>query len=83
MQRALAASMEGVKDSSGMTAKDKDVTVTEEDKTCSTKKVEYPPLPEEPKGDKNLLCRVGFRLPDGRRVQRNFFRTDSIQVRTF
>ncbi|KAK4597079.1 hypothetical protein RGQ29_014900 [Quercus rubra] len=80
VQRALAASMEGVKDSSGMTAKDKDVTVTEEDKTCSTKKVEYPPLPEEPKGDKNLLCRVGFRLPDGRRVQRNFFRTDSIQL---
>ncbi|XP_030959963.1 plant UBX domain-containing protein 7 [Quercus lobata] len=80
VQRALAASMEGVKDSSGMTAKDKDVIVTEEDKTCSTKKVEYPPLPEEPKGDKNLLCRVGFRLPDGRRVQRNFFRTDSIQL---
>ncbi|XP_065617723.1 plant UBX domain-containing protein 7 isoform X1 [Quercus suber] len=80
VQRALAASMEGVKDSSGMTAKDKDVTVTEEDKTCSTKKVEYPPLSEEPKGDKNLLCRVGFRLPDGRRVQRNFFRTDSIQL---
>ncbi|XP_050275726.1 plant UBX domain-containing protein 7 [Quercus robur] len=80
VQRALAASMEGVKDSSGMTTKDKDVIVTEEDKTCSTKKVEYPPLPEEPKGDKNLLCRVGFRLPDGRRVQRNFFRTDSIQL---
>ncbi|XP_075658460.1 plant UBX domain-containing protein 7 [Castanea sativa] len=80
VQRALAASMEGVKDSSEMIAKEKDVTVTEEDKTCSTKKVEYPPLPEEPKGDKNLLCRVGFRLPDGRRVQRNFFRTDSIQL---
>ncbi|KAF3945498.1 hypothetical protein CMV_028133 [Castanea mollissima] len=80
VQRALAASMEGVKDSSEIIAKEKDVTVTEEDKTCSTKKVEYPPLPEEPKGDKNLLCRVGFRLPDGRRVQRNFFRTDSIQL---
>ncbi|KAM3753427.1 hypothetical protein ACB098_03G093200 [Castanea mollissima] len=80
VQRALAASMEGVKDSSEMIAKEKDVTVTEEAKTCSTKKVEYPPLPEEPKGDKNLLCRVGFRLPDGRRVQRNFFRTDSIQL---
>ncbi|KAL0005046.1 hypothetical protein SO802_012607 [Lithocarpus litseifolius] len=80
VQRALPASMEGVKDSSEITAKDKDVAVNEEDKTCSTMKVKYPPLPEEPKGDKNLLCRVGFRLPDGRRVQRNFFRTDSIQL---
>jgi hypothetical protein len=83
MLRALAASTERMEDSTGMTAKDKDVTVTVEEKTCSIKKLSYPPLPEEPKGDRNLLCRVGFRLPDGRRVQRNFFRTDSIQVRTF
>nr|POE73215.1 plant ubx domain-containing protein 7 [Quercus suber] len=77
---ALAASMEGMKDLRGRTAKDKDVTVTEEEKTCTTKKLAYPPLPEEPKGDRNLLCRVRFRLPDGRKVQRNFFRTDSIQL---
>ncbi|GMY18049.1 plant UBX domain-containing protein 7 [Fagus crenata] len=80
MPRALAASTECMEDSTGMTAKDKDVTVTVEEKTCSIKKLSYPPLPEEPKGDRNLLCRVGFRLPDGRRVQRNFFRTDSIQL---
>ena len=81
MIHALAASMEGMKDLRGRTAKDKDVTVTEEEKTCTTKKLAYPPLPEEPKGDRNLLCRVRFRLPDGRKVQRNFFRTDSIQVK--
>ncbi|KAK2656248.1 hypothetical protein Ddye_009300 [Dipteronia dyeriana] len=40
----------------------------------------YPPLPEEPKGDRNLLCRVGVRLPDGRRTQRNFLRFDPIQL---
>lgn len=44
------------------------------------KKPAYLPLPEEPKGDRNLLCRVGVRLPDGRRVQRNFLRTDPVQV---
>ncbi|KAJ9554126.1 hypothetical protein OSB04_018171 [Centaurea solstitialis] len=40
----------------------------------------YPPLPEEPKGDRNLVCRVGVRLPDGRRLQRNFLRSDPIQL---
>ncbi|XP_057777777.1 plant UBX domain-containing protein 7-like [Salvia miltiorrhiza] len=40
----------------------------------------YLPLPEEPKGEKNLICRVGVRLPDGRRVQRNFLRTDPVQL---
>ncbi|XP_076890023.1 plant UBX domain-containing protein 7-like isoform X2 [Bidens hawaiensis] len=40
----------------------------------------YPPLPEEPKGDRNLICRVGVRLPDGRRLQRNFLRADPIQL---
>lgn len=43
-------------------------------------KLTYPPLPEEPKGDRNLICRVGVRLPDGRRVQRNFLRSDPIQL---
>lgn len=40
----------------------------------------YLPLPEEPKGERNLICRVGVRLPDGRRVQRNFLLTDPVQV---
>ncbi|XP_021280280.1 plant UBX domain-containing protein 7-like [Herrania umbratica] len=65
MRRAAAASLENVKD---------------KEEPCSTKKPTYPPLPEEPKGDKSLLCRVGVRLPGGCRVQRNFLRTDSIQL---
>ncbi|KAK1589479.1 hypothetical protein Q3G72_034523 [Acer saccharum] len=40
----------------------------------------YMPLPGEPKGDRNLLCRVGVRLPDGRRTQRNFLSYDPIQL---
>ena len=76
MLHALAASMEGMKDLRGRTAKDKNVTVTEEKTTCTTNKLAYPPLPEEPKGDRNLLCKVRFHLPDGRKVQRNFFRSD-------
>ncbi|XP_059649824.1 plant UBX domain-containing protein 7 isoform X2 [Cornus florida] len=79
MLLALAASMEGMKHATGVTSED--VTNIDEDKEmCSVKKPVYPPLPEEPKGDRNLLCRVGVRLPDGRRLQRNFFRTDPIQL---
>ncbi|XP_062113102.1 plant UBX domain-containing protein 7 isoform X3 [Humulus lupulus] len=79
--RALAASMESMKETSEVIPKDKHVNLTDEDeKTCPDKKPDYPPLPEEPKGDKSLLCRVGVRLPDGRRVQRSFFRTDPVQL---
>ncbi|XP_052881607.1 plant UBX domain-containing protein 7 isoform X4 [Gossypium arboreum] len=78
MLRAIAASMENAKDSIKTTEDDK-VSSTTEEESCLTKKPAYPPLPEEPKGDRNLLCRVGVRLPDGRRVQRNFLRTDPIQ----
>lgn len=81
--QALAASMEGVKDVSGVTTtRDEDATDGEKEdvQTCPPKKAAYPPLPEEPAGDRNLLCRVGVRLPDGRRLQRSFLRTDPIQV---
>lgn len=81
MSRALAASMENMEDISSVNSKDKDVIVThKEEETSSTEEPAYPPLPEEPKGDRSLLCRVGIRLPDGRRVQRNFLRTDPTQV---
>ncbi|XP_055822259.1 plant UBX domain-containing protein 7-like [Solanum dulcamara] len=40
----------------------------------------YLPLPEEPKCDRNLICRIAIRLPDGRRIQRNFMKTDSIKL---
>lgn len=80
--RALAASMESMKDSSVISSNDKDDASTAKvEEKCSTMPT-YPPLPEEPSGDKSLLCRVGIRLPDGRRVQRNFLKTDPIQVRT-
>lgn len=78
MLLALAASMEGTKDTSGV-SKDMDITNADDEK-CKLKKRAFPPLPEEPQADKNLLCRVGVRLPDGRRLQRNFLRTDPIQL---
>ncbi|KAF3431013.1 hypothetical protein FNV43_RR25743 [Rhamnella rubrinervis] len=81
MLRALAASMESVKDTNSVNSKDKNVIMThKEEETSSTEKAAFPPLPEEPKGDRSLLCKVGIRLPDGRRVQRNFLRTDPIQL---
>ena len=88
--RAVAASMESMKDSSVIASNKKDIASNDKDdastakgeEKCSTKTLTYPPLPEEPSGDKSLLCRVGIRLPDGRRVQRNFLKTDPIRVRT-
>ncbi|KAG5531950.1 hypothetical protein RHGRI_026529 [Rhododendron griersonianum] len=81
--QALAASMEGTKDAiGGVTTIDKDVTngEKEEEQMPPPKKATYPQLPEEPTGDRNLLCRVGVRLPDGRRLQRSFWHTDPIQL---
>ncbi|KAH9698586.1 Plant UBX domain-containing protein 7 [Citrus sinensis] len=77
--QALAASMETIKDASGVSSSDTDVASTDKEETSATEKPAYPALPEEPKVDRSLLCRVGVRLPDGRRMQRNFLRTDPIQ----
>ncbi|KAK9690537.1 hypothetical protein RND81_09G135700 [Saponaria officinalis] len=71
LQRALAASMEGLQQLS---------VEPDVEGSSSMKKPVYPPLPEEPKADRNLSCRVGVRLPDGRRVQRNFLHADPIQL---
>lgn len=80
MQRALAVSLEGMNEAVNLSSEDKDSKGAEkEEEKCPT----YPPLPEEPKGDRNLLCRIGVRLPNGRRCQRNFLRTDPIQVIRF
>lgn len=80
MQRALAVSLEGMKETVKLSPEDnKDAKNTEKEEE---KRPTYPPLPEEPKGDRNLLCRIGVRLPNGRRCQRNFLRTDPIQVNT-
>ncbi|GLU01090.1 hypothetical protein SLE2022_184160 [Rubroshorea leprosula] len=78
LSEAVVAPIESIKESSKMTSDDRELCNTEE--TLSSKKRTYPPLPEEPKGDRNLLCRVGIRLPDGHRVQRHFLRTDPIQL---
>ncbi|KAF5186358.1 Plant ubx domain-containing protein [Thalictrum thalictroides] len=77
---ALAASMENIKDPMEISSTNQSESQIEEPETCKDKKLVYPPLPEEPKYDKARVCRVGFRLPDGRRVQRNFLRTDSLQL---
>ncbi|KAF5750044.1 UBX domain-containing 7 [Tripterygium wilfordii] len=78
LQRALAASMERVKDAD---SGDKEATTSDKvQEACPKNSPAYPPLPEEPKGDRNLLCRVGVRLPDGHRVQRNFLCIDPIQL---
>ncbi|KAF8378901.1 hypothetical protein HHK36_030250 [Tetracentron sinense] len=80
MMLALAASMETTKGPISLTSTNKDEPKTDREETGSTKKPIYLPLPEEPKGEKSLLCRVGVRLPDGRRLQRNFLHSDPIQV---
>ncbi|KAM7272141.1 hypothetical protein ACFE04_031355 [Oxalis oulophora] len=60
---------------------DKETLLVEETTPIIEKPVVfYPLLTEEPKVDRNLLCRVGIRLSDGRRVQRSFLRTDPIQL---
>ncbi|KAI3453237.1 hypothetical protein Pfo_009900 [Paulownia fortunei] len=76
LQRALAASMDNNKEIDGGDLKEVSDAIAEE----KIKKPAYLPLPEEPKGDRSLFCRVGVRLPDGRRVQRNFLRTDPVQL---
>ncbi|XP_052204445.1 plant UBX domain-containing protein 7 isoform X2 [Diospyros lotus] len=79
--QALAASVESIKEDSRVVSNVNETNNTgKETETCLIKKPSYPPLPEEPKGDRNMLCRVGIRLPDGRRLQRNFLRTDPIQL---
>ncbi|XP_047972477.1 plant UBX domain-containing protein 7-like isoform X2 [Salvia hispanica] len=79
LQRALAMSMDDHKETdtkSDHTEKVDDATTAEP----QVKRPTYLPLPEEPKGDRNLLCMVGIRLPDGRRIRRNFLRTDPVQL---
>ncbi|GAB2279757.1 hypothetical protein Dimus_014396 [Dionaea muscipula] len=81
VKRALAASLESMERPNEFAYEVKDVDTTDnEADACSEKKPSYPPLPDEPNGDRSLLCRVGFRLPDGRRVQRNFLRSEPIQL---
>ncbi|XP_058090460.1 plant UBX domain-containing protein 7-like isoform X2 [Magnolia sinica] len=77
--RAMAGSMEARKDPVKLTSTDGEPPKIDEAETCSSKTPIFPSLPEEAKGERHLICRVGIRLPDGRRVQRSFFNTDPIQ----
>ncbi|KAI3818354.1 hypothetical protein L1987_12159 [Smallanthus sonchifolius] len=79
MRVAKALAMETMKDSVREPIKDSDAKNTKKE-IQKPEKHDYPPLPEEPKGDRSLLCRVGVRLPDGRRLQRNFLLSDPIQL---
>ncbi|CAH8337501.1 unnamed protein product [Eruca vesicaria subsp. sativa] len=42
----------------------------------------YPELSEEPNSDwdQSVLCRICVRLPDGRKVQRSFLKSESVQL---
>ncbi|KAJ4729992.1 UBX domain-containing protein [Melia azedarach] len=59
-----SSSMENMEKSSALIPEKEEITRTPQKPT-------YLPLPEEPAADGNLLCRVGIRLPDGRRLRRN------------
>lgn len=80
LARAVAASLEENKGAGGSDASDDKTNPEEENEPSLSVKLEYPPLPEEPKGGRDLLCRVAIRLPDGRRIQRNFLHTDPIKL---
>ncbi|KAI3773824.1 hypothetical protein L1987_48360 [Smallanthus sonchifolius] len=78
MKLACALSMDSVETMEGCEGGLEDSGTIKEDP--KKEKHNYPPFLEEPKRDQSLLCRVGLRLPDGRRVQRNFLRFDPIQL---
>lgn len=78
--RALAASMEDMKEPIKSTPTDDEESKTNEAETGAIGKPTYLALPEEPKGDRSLLCKVRVRLPNGRTCQRNFLRSDPIQL---
>lgn len=63
---------------------DESATDTTDDTSClfSNAFLGFPQLPEEPNrdSDKSVLCRICVRLPDGRKVQRNFLKTESVQL---
>jgi len=83
VHRAIAESLEVVNEPVGVdTDSAEEAKVEEVVKSSSDqpKLLNYPSLPEEPKSNKELTCRVGIRLPDGRRLQRNFLLTDSTQL---
>ncbi|KAL6844164.1 hypothetical protein ACP4OV_025837 [Aristida adscensionis] len=79
LARAVAASLEENKGVEESDATDNKASA-EDNAPSMNVKLDYPPLPEEPTGSRELLCRVAIKLPDGRRIQRNFLHTDPIKL---
>ncbi|KAI3842330.1 hypothetical protein MKW98_026120 [Papaver atlanticum] len=78
---ALAASMKNMTATGVPTSNDANECKGDDVGTLLSKKLRYLELAEEPKEvDKKLLCSIRIRLPDGRRVQRNFLLTDPVQL---
>ena len=83
LARAVAASLEESKEVIEASDASDDMAEAEpevDNEPSLNIKPDYPPLPEEPTGSRDLLCRVAIRLPNNRRIQRNFLHTDPIKV---
>lgn len=83
LARAVAASLEESKEVIEASDASDDMAEAEpevENEPSLNIKPDYPPLPEEPTGSRELLCRVAIRLPNNQRIQRNFLHTDPIKV---
>jgi len=83
LARAVAASLEESKEVIEASDASDDMVEAEpeeENEPTLNTKPDYPPLPEEPTGSRDLLCRVAIRLPNNRRIQRNFLHTDPIKL---
>lgn len=59
-----------------------DGSAATESETTSNAVCGFPRLPEEPNRDmdRSVLCRICVRLPDGRKIQRNFLKSESVQL---
>lgn len=79
LMRAIAASLEDGKGASRPPVIDDEPKPEKDSETSLNGEMIYPPLPEEPKSSREL-CKIGIRLPDGRRIRRNFLPTDSTKV---
>jgi len=83
LARAVAASLEEGKEIIEASDASDDMAEAEpqvDNEPSLNIKPDYPPLPEEPTGSRDRLCRVAIRLPNNRRIQRNFLHTDPIKV---
>ncbi|RZS22207.1 hypothetical protein BHM03_00054951 [Ensete ventricosum] len=76
---AIAASLEDGEGASRPPIIDDEPKPEKDSETSLNGELIYPPLPEEPKSSREV-CKVGIRLPDGRRIRRSFLPTDSTKL---